>query len=165
MIIIILFTLTVMVNSLSPANFCFLPNNVYKEVKCKEYQCKPQFCSTDELKCQALQERIKSLDSMLVVIIIQQNFVPYIRRCTSDQYALMKSQVCQNKHVCYEIETLPRSRLMFKRINVKLSKQCPCKGTYGYDCSNGYCALDRQTCQMFNNEMFKEIVKKIKTCE
>ena len=155
--------------SLSPTNFCILPKDYLKEVRCKQFQCASEFCSTSENKCKAFigwtALLYKNVSFIQKAINKYPDFVANIKGCASSQYVMMKSEVCHNKKVCYENKKW-MSRLMFKGATVKRKKQCACKGKYKFDCENEYCGVDKKTCQvMFEDKMYPEIVINIKLCQ
>lgn len=170
-IVFFLFALTTTfstLESLSQADYCVLPEIIHKEVKCKQHQCNPHLCSTDENKCKALKGWTYLLGKkegvIMKTLVLYQKFVPNIKECVNSQYVTMKSEVCNNREACFE-NIKWKSRLMLKTISVKVRKQCKCTGKHGFDCGNDYCAVDQNTCQiMFEEETFKDIIREIKSC-
>ena len=156
------------VNSFSPNNFCILPEEYRKVAVCKQYQCENEFCATDEKKCKTFIGWTilldKNISSVQQTLELYTNFVLTIKECASTQYVMMKSDVCQNTKICYEKKKWT-SRMMFKGVDVKLKKQCPCRGKHEYNCGNGYCAVNKKTCQLvFESIILEENVKEINIC-
>lgn len=89
-------------------------------------------------KCRSLQGQINSLSKIsigfiLKQIMLQEKFVPYIKQCTSNQYVMIKSEVWENKNICYEKKQWI-SWLMTNNYSLNTKKLCPCTGKFSYDC-------------------------------
>jgi len=162
----LLFVFTVsFVNTFSPNDFCILPESHQKEVMCKQHQCEREFCSTDRSKCKTFIGWSivldKNLSSIQQTKELYTYFVLNIKECTKTQYISVKSDVCQKIKICYEKKRWT-SRLMFKGVDVKVKKQCPCKGKQKHDCGNGYCASSEKICQIIFESNIHE--KDINAC-
>ena len=54
---------------------------------------------------------------------------------------------------------------MFEAVTVFEKKKCACKGKFGSDCGNSFCAVNKQTCEdLFADDIHKIIIKEIKSC-
>ena len=155
--------------ALKPKEFCVFPSNMYQEARCKHHQCRQEICSTDKNKCDLLVDWTSLLDLKMSFVPESlkkyENFVIHIKNCSSKELVLMKNEACLNKKVCFERKSWS-SRLMFEAITVFEKKKCPCKGKFGFDCRNSYCAVNKQTCQdLFAVNIYKDIIKEIKSCQ
>ena len=157
------------VKGFSPRDFCVLPEEYQKEARCKQFQCGTEFCSTTENKCKSFIGWTILLGQNVSYVKKTADLYPYfllsIKVCVSSQYILLKSEVCENKKLCYERKQWS-SRLMFRGPTVKVEKKCPCKSKYEYDCENGYCAVNKNACKiMLEDKKYKKIVKETKVCQ
>ena len=168
--VLLLLSTTLVDKSLSmrPENFCVLTSNVSNEAKCKYYQCSEQVCSTDKNKCETFIDWTTLLDSdtniAKVTLKKYEVFVVNIKSCSSKQYVLMKNEACRNRKICFARKNWS-SRLMLESVRLLEKKKCPCLGRHGYDCGNGYCSVNKFTCQeLFRDGKYSNIIKNIKVC-
>ena len=165
------FTLTFSyVKSFSPRNFCIISEKYQKVAVCKHYNCENErICATDKDKCNTfigwtilLDKNVSSVQKTVELYI---DFVLNIKECTSTQFLMIKSEVCQKKKICYKKKKWT-SRMMFKGVDVILKKKCPCKGKHEYDCGNEYCAVNKKTCRLvFESKILEKNLKEIKACK
>ena len=157
---------------LLPRNLCFIPNDIFKQVKCRQHQCGTGICSTDEYKCKQFNDWIRLLDRHKPVdfarntLLLFEQFVKSVRNCSSNQLVRLETEVCLNRRICYARKKWT-SRLMFEGVDIVEVTRCACRGKYSVDCVNDYCARDTATCKrMFSREMNDtNFFKKIQLCK
>jgi hypothetical protein len=140
------------VTSMKPNDFCSLPDELYPQVKCKHHQCTSDICSVNKEKCEKFLEwsnlisRYMNADFAKNSLIFYKEFVIEIKICSENKYVFLRTELCQNKRICYEKKKWS-TRFMFKGVDILEKKLCSCKDKHEFDCSNGFCASSKEICK------------------
>ena len=158
------------VKSLKPSHFCILPEDQYKLVKCKHYQCGLDFCSRDKKTCDYFKEwsllldKYKQFDSMEKNLKIFKKFLNDMNECHIDEYKSHTADVCLNKKNCVEKKTWS-TRFMFKGVGYFKVEKCPCPVHFGFNCKNLFCTKTEEICEnLMANTSNTDLFKQIRNC-
>ena len=171
--IYILIFILVAVNTvitMKPNEFCSLPDELFTQVKCKNYQCSADLCTVNQEKCEKFIEwtnlisKYINADFARDYVVVYKLFVFEIKNCPANKYLLLRSELCQRKRICYEKKTWS-SRLMFKSVDIFEKKLCRCNGKHKFDCLNGFCASSKEICDhMFEQYKYSQVLNQTRIC-
>ena len=158
--IILLFLITIKsILSLNSNDFCYSAesiclnkrectqecNNLFRQYKCNEH-----LCTVNETMCDKYiteewinllrlshSNRLNSLKSK-------------IKYCTKAAFKLNPNDFCIKKS-----ETCYKKRIKFNwlpiNLNTRIRVNCPCNGSYSYECGDYFCAVNNKACDAFMN--------------
>lgn len=126
------------------------------------YQCSLEYCSTDTHACQMflkLKHEIRSLNSLRSRMGIEKmfekkleknnKFIMNIKIC--QKYEWKPSDLCMRGKNCRMLQKIPMIGRLGGFEYLK-TIQCPCLGSYSYNCGNQYCSKDKTSCSTFLNK-------------
>lgn len=174
---VILLLLVNIILGLSPSDLCLATekqckgsydsNNNFKvecsKSKCESpygYQCGTEHCSTSENTCKKFLDfryKLKSLRSLKSRMAIEkifeiemkkyELFIKVLKECQVSKYEWQPSDMCANGLNCRLRQELP---LRYGEISfLQTPIDCPCDGSYTYECGKDYCAKDKTACDGF----------------
>lgn len=179
------------------SQLCTLPVDVsFSEARCKQYQCAEQLCSTDENACKKFIDWTHLLDKKIQflqkLVDAYYHYIESIHECSSGQYVMLKSVVCQNKNKCHrhnKVKWIPVSmpkrclcpfnygficennfcladkRQPTKKIIAIQVRGCQCHGKFQFNCRNGYCSVNKSACKLiFDDKRYTESILKVDAC-
>ena len=158
--------------TMKPNEFCSLSDKLFKNVKCKNYQCSADICTVNQVKCEKFIEwtnlisKYMNADFAKDCVVLYKRFISEIENCPDNKYILLRSELCKRKRICYEKKTWS-SRLMFKGVNILEKKLCRCKGKHKFDCINGFCASSKEICDhMFGqyHHQYSHVLNQTRIC-
>jgi len=132
----------------------FFSNFIYINIVLGEYgfNCEMNKCSVSEDVCEKFKNKwvTKFLNFRIIRIPIKndRSFLNEIKKCSKNQIA---NSICMNSKSCLKINKTALNEDRFG-----LSKDCPCSKKRPYKCMKNFCAVNKETCKIFENHLGKE---------
>ena len=133
---------------------------------CELVQCSRQFCLNSEKYCKIIVTWTKFVGKSKVTYLPGekyksfQNFTKNIKECHSkDNFS---NEICFKKKNCDQNKLAKINRLYRTGLS-EVAKMCACTGKLSYDCRNGFCMKNKNSCYL--STKYESFLKQTDFCD
>lgn len=113
------------------------------------FKCGNEYCSSDQSFCFYYQNYKLVIDSNRKEkkSRYHKKLISSIHKCPPRKYEFKLDDVCLNGAGCTEKKLV---QLRFNKMVLHKEIECPCMDTYNYHCNLGFCTINKEACDQFN---------------